>query len=394
MIKILLLILTFYQLLLSNDFVNINLSKFADIVSKQNNINIIIDEDINKNISLLVPDKLGDKELFKMFEKTINKSNYNLKKYGNIYYLSKKLKYLDKSHLYKLKYNSFKDCEAVLSNFGVSYTYLKDLNGFMIKSTNNQYKKIETFLNKVDIQQSQVMLKIMIFEYSNDDIEERGIQYASIYKGIDGSLQYALNAIIAPLSTTNPTLLSSDFYAAVRLLNENKEINVKQNPFILAKNKKSFKFEAVENIPYLVTTTKTDAANTSEQNSIEYKDVGLKINGISFIHSDYITLDLDLIIEDLLPDNANNTMPETYKRVLKSNTNIEYNKVLLLSGIKRIKHIKNSWSIPFISNIPYLGELFKYKYNTDKEINITIAIEVIRNIPDSIDFYTEASDSS
>ena len=170
---------------------------------------------------------------------------------------------------------------------------------------------------------------------------------------------------------------SKGFYSAIRFLNEDKKINLKQFPYILAKNNKKFKFEAVQNIPYLVSSTTTQATNTSNQNTTEYKDVGLKINGKAFLHDDYITLDLSLVVEDLV-SSAGTTTPQTYKRVLESSTNIDYNKVLLLSGLKRIKHTRNDYSIPYLSNIPFLGDIFKYKTNSDEEINITIAIEVLR----------------
>lgn len=331
--KIIIILVFLAHNLLANN-INITLVDFADVVSKQNNINIIIDETIDTKISLLIPDKISNKDLYNMFKTTISKHKFNLNKSGKTYYLSKKLKYSLKSNLYHLKYNSFKDCEAILKVLGVPYTYLNDLNSFIITSTAYEFDNITALLDSIDVKQNQVMLKFTIFEYTDDSIKERGVQYASIFRGVDGGIEYALNAIVAPLSTSNPTFISSDFYAALRFLNEDKSINVRQNPFIIAKNNKPFKFEAVENIPYLVTTTTTQATNTSEQNSIQYKDVGLKINGRALIHDTYITLDLDLIIEDLLPTTSNVTMPETYKRVLKTNTDIQFNKVLLLTGLK------------------------------------------------------------
>ncbi len=377
---IIVMIMSFQCLLSANDKIDIELTYFADRLSKQNNINIYIDEDIKqKKVSMLIPDKISNIDLLNLFKKSVSKMDYNFNKVGQTYYLTKKIPYIDRVYMYELKYNSSKDCSKMLTSLGVKHSYLADSNTYIITSNSKRYPKIKEHLEKIDKIQKQVMLKIMIFEFSDTDIKERGVQYASIYKGVDNTIQYALNTIVAPINTNNPTLKSIDFYGAIRLLNEEKMLNVKQYPYVLAKNNKSFKFEAVENIPYLVTTTKTEASNTSEQNSIEYKDVGLKINGVSLIYKDYITLDLNLVIEDLISSNEETVMPQTYKRVLQSNTNINYNKVLLLSGIKRTKHIKNDWNIPYISNIPYLGELFKYSTKDEQQINITIAIEVIKS---------------
>lgn len=369
------MIWTFY--LQANSNINIPLVNFVEKVSQQNNINIYIDEDIkDKKISILIPDKISNNDLFSLFKSTINKMDFNLKKIGKSYYLSKKLNYKDRNYLYKLKYNSFIDCKSVLDILKVQYKYLSDINAILITSTSKKYSEIKSFLSSVDTRQKQVILKIMILEFNEDDVQELGIQYASIYKTPSGTIETALNSIIAPISSTNNFVFNSDFYGALRLLNESKTVKVKQYPYVLAKNNKKFIFEAVDNIPYLVQSTTTEATNTSEQNSIEYKDVGLKIIGKTFIYDTYITLDLDLTIEDLISDTSTNT-PKTYKRHLNSNTDVEYNKVLLLSGIKRIKNKITNIELPFVSNIPYLGEIFKYSFDTDSNLNITIAIEVL-----------------
>ncbi len=373
--KILLVMLMFFLALVASDLKNISLVSFADRVSKQTLKNIYIDEDLNASISLYIPDRISDKDIFKVFEKTINKKGFNLRKLGDVYYVSKKIKYKKNKYLYKLKYNSYEDCKSLFESYDLKYKYLKDINSFIIFATEKEYPNILYHLRSVDIEQKQVTLKIMIFEFTEDDIKERGIQWGTIYQNISDSTVTALNSIVASVNTISTPIASNNFYSAIHLLDNNKLINVKQFPFILAKNNKSFTFEAVENIPYLVKTTKTQATNTSEENSIQYKDVGLKINGRSLIHDKYVTLDIDLIIEDIVSND--NNMPLTYKRVLKSNTNIDFGKVLVLSGIKRNKTVHNDYSIPYLSNIPFLGALFEYKTQSEEQINITISIEVI-----------------
>lgn len=359
---------------------DIALLDFANKVSLQNNINIYIDEDLKKKkISLYVPNSITNKELFSVFSNTVSKLNLSFVQIGSTYYLTKKIKEVSSKYLYKLKYNSFKDCDKVLKSFGLKYSYLNDSNTFIMTCTKKKYNLIKQYLKMVDVKQNQVVLKIKIFEFNDINLKERGVQYSSIYQNELGVTEVALNALIAPLSTTTHTLSNTEFYGALKLLNEHNLIDVKQFPYITARNNDKFKFEAVENVPYLVSTTITDATNTSEQTSIEYKDIGLKINGTSFIYNDYITLDIDLIIEDFINSSLETNTPQTYKRHLNSRSNINYNDVLLLSGIKRTKHEVTNYNIPFLSNIPYLGEIFKYKSDSDSELNIVIAIEVIKS---------------
>ena len=58
--------------------------------------------------------------------------------------------------------------------------------------------------------------------------------------------------------------------------------------------------------------------------------------------------------------------------------------VLLLSGIKQTKVKNSDFSIPFVSNIPYLGEIFKYKSENYETSNISIAIQILDDVGSSI----------
>ncbi|MDD2790035.1 MAG: hypothetical protein PHU40_05145 [Sulfurimonas sp.] len=361
----------------ASDILDISLNEFAERVSKQNNVNIYIDEDFQeKIISLYIPETISNDELMTLFRSSVSSLGFSLSKRSNTYYLSKKSIASENVYIYKMKYDSFSDCENILKSYGVVYSYLKDSNSFTFKTLPNTFLEIQNYLDQVDVIQEQVMLKIMIFEYTDNNIKDIGVEFGSIYQSIDGGVKYALNALVGSISTNSPIISSNDYYFALKLLNEHKIINVRQFPYVLAKNNKTFKFEAVDNIPYLMQTTTTEATNTSQQDSYQYKDVGLKINGKSFIYDDFISLDLDLVVEDILSGSESN-VPQTFKRVLQSNTNITYNQVLVLSGLKRIKTSKTDYSVPYISNIPYLGAIFKHESTNDEEINISISIEVI-----------------
>lgn len=185
-----------------------------------------------------------------------------------------------------------------------------------------------------------------------------------------------INGIIAPVANSTITFKSDNFNYALSLLESNKLIDIKQSPFILARNNDKFKFYAVDNIPFKTSSTTTQAANLSTNESIDYKDVGLKIDGKALIYDDYVSLDLLLIVEDIISQTTDN-IPQTYKRQLNSLSNVSYGHVLLLSGLKRTKKQTNDYSIPYLSNIPYLGELFKYKNDSEEYLDISIAIEVI-----------------
>jgi general secretion pathway protein D len=363
------------------DYRNISLTEFASSVASANNINIFIDEDLShENISFYIPTIKSSKTLLEAFKIAVDKKGLNLVKKGNFFYLSKKMKYRLHNYVFKLSYNSSKDFEKYLKMLGLKYTYFVSNNTFIVTCNYLQKETISKFLISIDKFASQVTLKFYILSYDDSKVKEKGIKFATVYKDVNNITQVALNTLLFPLSTSSNILSSTSFYSAIKFLDTAHLINIKQYPYILVKNNNSFKFESVKNIPYLVKNTKTDSNTVQDNSSYEYKDVGLKIHGIASIYDNFVTLNIDLTIEDVINTTSDTLTPSTNKRYLNSITNLKKGQVLVLSGIKQktndVTHIK----VPLLSGIPYLGDMFKYDYKTVSTSNIVIAIEVVSDV--------------
>jgi general secretion pathway protein D len=240
-----------------------------------------------------------------------------------------------------------------------------------------QYKDVNRFLKTLDVQAKQVILKFYILSYDDSLKDERGLKFASVYKNASNAVQIALNTLVFPVSISRNILSSTSFYSALRLLNTSHILNINQFPFVLVKNNIPFKFQSVQNVPYLVKSTVTDSNTVQNNSTYEYKDVGLKIQGITNIYKDFVSLNLNLTIEDIV--SLDTFTPVTNKRYLSSITNLKIGQVLVLTGIKQTKHDKTNIKIPFLCNIPFIGKMFQYKYTTNTNSNISIAIQVIQS---------------
>ncbi len=335
-----------------------------------------MDEELKKeDISLFIPQDLPPQNLFFLFKNSMNKLGYVVSQYDNVYYLSKNQKELY-TYFIKLKYNSFDNISKYLIFKGIKYQFIDSINSFLVFSESDNIDIIKNEITRIDSQLHQVTLKFTIIEFNENDLHEQGFTHNSLYTSAAAEQQNVLNSFVLPFQSVKPIFPNTTFYGALKLFQELKLFNINQDPYILVQHGKDFTFTAVTNIPYQSSKTITQASNYSNQTTIEYKDVGLKIFGKSLIYDDYVNLDLDLVIEDIL--NTTDNIPTTYKRQLKSNTNLKFGEVLLLSGIKQTKKQNNSIEVPFFSSIPYLGEVFKYKSVSDIKSNISIAIEVVK----------------
>ena len=374
--KALIFFLVLFQLVKADDLINVSLSSFVDRVSKQTNKSIFLDEDINTSVSLFVPDKISDKNIFAIFKKFIAKKGYILRRSGSVYFLSKPKAEKKVSILYPLKYNNYDDISSFLSTLGYKFKFLKNINSFVLTVPKSRVQYIKSELEKLDKPLKQVFLKIFIIETSNTESFEAGFKFGTAYKGIDGQIQSVVNALVVPYNTSLPIFNTFSFYTALKLLDQKGAISLKQYPLILSKNGSTFKFESVTNVPFLVSESVTNSTVDQVKNTVEYRDVGLKIDGKSIVHDSYISLKLVLSIEDIVDSGET---PTTYKRYINSDTNLEYGRVLLISGLRRNKIVKHTYRVPFLSDIPLLGNLFTFKDNSDVVSNISIAIQVYRS---------------
>lgn len=370
---LLILCLMILPYLQANNDKQISLLDFVELLSVHNNINIFIDENTTKEISFFVPEDVQPKDYFDIFQMSMKKDGFNVLKKGDIYYLEKIPILQTYSYFIDLKYNSFDDVSKYLKFKNIAFEYISSTNRFLISAPNTLITTLAKDIKNIDVPKKQVSLKFSIIEISDNNIQDIGLDLTSSTSSND--VKSVLNAIISPQTTSKLVFQNNHFYSVLKLYNENKKLNVTQNPFILVQDGKEFDFKAVTNIPYKFSETNTQSAINTQQTQMQYKDVGLKINGTPFINKDFVNLDLNLSIEDILSIVDN--IPTTYKRSLKSNTNLKKGEVLILSGIKQTKVKDFDFSIPYISSIPYLGDIFKYKSKNSEISHISIAVELV-----------------
>jgi len=100
------------------------------------------------------------------------------------------------------------------------------------------------------------MLKFIIISYDDNLQDKKGITLSNSYIGLDGTVKTAINSLLFPLSSARNIISSTSFYSAIQFLNSRNKIDIKQFPYVLVQNNHKFKFESVQNIPYLTKNTK------------------------------------------------------------------------------------------------------------------------------------------
>jgi general secretion pathway protein D len=381
MYKIILILLALKSLIFSSD---IYLKDFVNVISTSLNITIVIDNEVNNQLSIFVADDLKKDSYLKILAEILNENELTIKSFNNFYLITKlkkeddivkdmELKILRTIKLNNIDFDYIKDIFTVQKD--IEFTYIKTSKLIIINSIESDFKKIFEIVSNIDNSPNQLKLKITILDTNLNKIKEYGSEITQNIN-LNPSSNFFFNLLAYPFSVNSQvnTTDKSNFNSFIKLLNQNKITELVASPTLTLLDSKEVVFNVVKNIPYLSGSTTVDDTNTKTTNSYTYKDIGLKISITPKIFDDNVFLDLDLTTESILD---NTTTPTTSKSFINQSFTMTKNKLFVLTGINQTQKYNDLQTTPFLSDIPVLGWFFKTDEDEYTNSNLTIVFELI-----------------
>ena len=379
--RIILILLLTKAFLFSSD---IYLKDFVNVISTSLNITIVIDNEVNNQLSIFVADDLKKDSYLKILAEILNENELTIKSFNNFYLITKlkkeddivkdmELKILRTIKLNNIDFDYIKDIFTVQKD--IEFTYIKTSKLIIINSIESDFKKIFEIVSNIDNSPNQLKLKITILDTNLNKIKEYGSEITQNIN-LNPSSNFFFNLLAYPFSVNSQvnTTDKSNFNSFIKLLNQNKITELVASPTLTLLDSKEVVFNVVKNIPYLSGSTTVDDTNTKTTNSYTYKDIGLKISITPKIFDDNVFLDLDLTTESILD---NTTTPTTSKSFINQSFTMTKNKLFVLTGINQTQKYNDLQTTPYLSDIPVLGWFFKTDQDEYTNSNLTIVFELI-----------------
>ena len=373
-----------------NELLEINLKDLTVEILTSNNLPFVIDKDIN--IDLVVFYRPEDTKNISFLAEVLSNNGFKLDLKNNIYYIKKKDTKEDELLLsedietepleiqrIKLNYLNIADIESILKLDDIQYSYLKNANEIYLKTTTEKFNKISNLIKSIDTLPKQQKIKVSILETNLGKLKE----YESLINATFSNSQKFLFDIIlgSQLNLTNNSNVNQ-IKSVFSFLKTNNITNTITDTIINLENNEDFDLISSQNIPFLTTQNTLTDVTTNEINRYEYRDVGLDLKLKPVITDDYLTIDLKFSFSQLL--DSNNDRPITTKKALNQKFSINKDKkYFLLSGINNFSKTNKNEKVPFLGDIPLLGNLFKNDYVNNTFTTTTILIEFIE---DTINF--------
>lgn len=279
------------------------------------------------------------------------------------------------------------------------YLY-EPMNALIIQSSQRDYRNILNTVRELDRPPKQVLIEALIAEVKLDESTKYGIQWSALSGNFNvqqntGIFTSSINNpranISTPIGLTAPTGLTafatdaSRFFAVIQALASDGKINVLSNPHIVVKNYEKASINVGSDEPVATQSTQTAVTGTAGiiQN-IEYRKTGILLTVTPQItEGGMVAMTIRQEVSDKSTDRVvgGAVYPSFTKREAETSVVAKDMETLVIGGLIQDKKDSSTTGIPLLSNIPLLGNLFKFtsKNNGKTELIILLTPKVISN---------------
>ena len=305
----------------------------------------------------------------------------------------------------------------------VKVTPDKSTNSLVILAGSKDYLVVRDVIRRLDIPRRQVFIEAAVMEVNLSKARDLGLSYhggAEIpglggiavgglksgtlnslsplnllsLPGLVGSIigpSFTNSAIFGQASTAGATL-PPQFGLIIQAMQTNNDVNIMQVPNILTTDNEKATITVGQNLPFpsaisgIPQLGASGLSNLTPLQSVQRQDVQLKLEITPHVNaSDYVRLEIDNEISDVLAANYNNLGPATNKRTLKTVAVVRDQQPVVLGGIMKDSISESVTKIPILGDIPILGYLFKTRHKeTVKQMLLIILTPYIINDPSDL----------
>jgi general secretion pathway protein D len=264
------------------------------------------------------------------------------------------------------------------------------LNLVVMKDTREAVRLAEQLVATQDLGEPEVMLELEVLEVASSRLKEVGIRYPDqinfgILGNVTGGTDNGGTSNIPDLIELKPRQWEYFVANPAMILNLRQTdgvVNTLANPRIRVKNREKARIHIGEKVP-VITTTST--ANVGVSSSVNYLEVGLKLDVEPNVYlDDEVAIKLQLEVSNILEQlNVSGTV--SYRlgtRNAATTLRLRDGETQVLAGLINDEDRRSANKVPYLSDFPILGRLFRSDNDqrVKTEIVLLITPRVVRNL--------------
>jgi len=267
---------------------------------------------------------------------------------------------------------------------------------------------VSQVVTNLDRPKPQVLIKVVFLEVTYNNSSDIGIEGAFTKKidknttgnganvfGLSGldtvATNLSFNAVGQPVTSIVPTppgaglyqILGQDYQVTLRAIAQAGKLEVLSRPSILTRNNQPATITVGQSVP-LVNAVSFNTLTGTPINSFTYRDVGIILKVTPFITSDnmvemIVSPQISQLSAQSIPVSAGVTAPIIDVRSADTVVVTPNGQTVIIGGLMQNQKTQTDSKIPFLGDIPGLGNLFKRKAksNTKTELIIFLTPHVV-----------------
>ena len=275
----------------------------------------------------------------------------------------------------------------------------------MVRAYPTELRNVGDFLDRAELSlKKQVIIEAKIIEVILSEGYQAGIQWDTFGLGYDGDMKLSTKKVVGKMTPdTFTTLIDNtvegfftlglnydNFNAVLQLLEAHGDVNVLSSPRISTVNNQKAVIK-VGTDEYFVTDISNDvtSSSTTTSNSPEISLTPF-FSGIALDVTPHIGEDDEVVlhvhptiteVEERVKDIGIGeiivSLPLAFSTIRETDSVIKAKsgQVVVIGGLMQEKTNKNTAGVPFLSNVPYLGNLFKQKRNLTVKSELVIMLK-------------------
>ena len=284
-------------------------------------------------------------------------------------------------------------------------------NSLIITARPGLMSDLRSIIRKLDVRRAQVLVEVIIAEMFRNKDAELGIQWIaannSLLEAADDAIRnddttnininqdQTFNSALAGLAGLSTGSIAGlitagdfSFLALARALDNDSDVNILSTPSLLTMDNEEAEITVGQEVPF-VTGSYTSTGDGSSPNNpfqtVERKNVGLTLKITPQItEGDAVNLSIDQEISNV---NVQQTAALgrgeiiTNQRTIRTNVIVDSKSILVLGGLIDEVVTETLQRVPFIGDIPILGEAFKHRGTMKSKRNLMLFIQptILRN---------------
>jgi len=249
-----------------------------------------------------------------------------------------------------------------------------------VTAPRNKLDDVGAYLRSIDRCEKQVLIEAKVIEFSLTDLYELGSELDLSNIHIDEATASVLSSLLTDSRDVTLDISGdkADIDGAFNILSKITTVNVISHPNVMAKNNELASIDIIREVPYVESTVTTtgdaaDGVGSSSVQTVEFKEVGIKLQVTPSIMSDgTVSLSIDQdVIEQV---DTYNGVPVVNHRHIVTKFVVDDRKAILIGGLLKEAYKEEVKGIPLLMDIPLLGFLFRGTTRVKEKVELVVMI--------------------